>query len=262
MTTPARPTQLAPEIEPIVLAVLESRVKEAKAAARVPLGPLYTDGDKRVIRSPLDDRKLGTVYRSDPNPTWRVTDRAALTAHLMDDPANVEYVDELTVTGPALLAVLAEVLPAEVLAGLLARVERVSEAAIAQALATARAGGDVAPGIERVKPEGTLSVLPDKQAGAAIEALVAAGWITYDGQPLALPAAPPAPDPSPGGYCAFCGTRVHDNERAAIDAQSRYGHADCIAVAKAKAAAEVEEWVQDATAEGVASADVDGQVHA
>ncbi|MGL5908867.1 MAG: hypothetical protein ACRCZP_02625, partial [Phycicoccus sp.] len=112
--TPTPPAAWPAELEPIVLAVLEKRVKEAKAAARVPVEPLYAEGDKRTIRSPLDDRKLGIVLRTDPDPEWRVTDRAALTEHLMEDPAAVEYVEELSVEGAALLGVLRELLPADV----------------------------------------------------------------------------------------------------------------------------------------------------
>jgi hypothetical protein len=60
---------LPPEIEPIVLAVLEARVKEAKAAARAAIEHLYAEGTRTTIRSPLDGTKLGTVYRTDPDPT-------------------------------------------------------------------------------------------------------------------------------------------------------------------------------------------------
>jgi hypothetical protein len=58
---------LPPEIEPIVLAVLEARVKEAEAAARAAIEHLYAEGTCTTILSLLDGTKLGTVYRTDPN---------------------------------------------------------------------------------------------------------------------------------------------------------------------------------------------------
>jgi hypothetical protein len=174
---------LPPELEPIVLAVLEARVKEAKAASRVPLEPLYAEGTRNTIRSPLDDTKLGVVYRTDPDPKWTVTDRAALCKALEDDPANVEYVDEIDGTNEQVVEVLAEHAP-----WLLARVERVRAEAINAAVAAAARGEQPMPGIERVKPRGALVVRPDKNARSAVERLVQAEVITWDGRPLQLPA--------------------------------------------------------------------------
>jgi hypothetical protein len=175
-------TDLPPEIEAIVLAVLEKRVKEAKAAARVPLEPLYAEGETRKVRSPLDDTVLGTVLRTSPDPTWRITDRAALDAHLGEDPDNVEYVHELAIEGPALVEALKEMAP-----GLLVKVERVRASARTAAVLRAQAGDPPPPGVSRVKPDGVLTVRPDRNAGAAIERLVKAGLIQIDGRPVALP---------------------------------------------------------------------------
>lgn len=182
------PTPLPAELEALVLAVLETRVKEHKAAARAAIERLYDDGDKRVIRSPLDDTKLGAVWRTSPDPAWRVVDREALAAHLAEDPRNLEYVDEIVGTDDQVLEVLQAHAP-----HLLARVERVPDS-LFRALLTASVaqGSAAAPGIARVKPRGTLTVRPDKDAGAAVERLVAAGVITWDGTPAALPASSPA----------------------------------------------------------------------
>ncbi len=184
MSTTQQAPRLAPEIEPLVLAVLEARVKDAKAAARASIENRYADGDKVTVRSPLDEVKLGTVYRTDPDPRWEIHDRNALAAHLAADPANLEYVDEISGSDEAVLAVLREHAP-----HLLARIERVPDSLFHAALAASVSGGiAAAPGIRRVKPRGTLAIRPDKNAGAAIERLVAIGWITYDGRPLLLPA--------------------------------------------------------------------------
>lgn len=181
--TAEQPAELAPEVEPLVLAVLESRVKAAKAAARVPLEKLYAEGESRKIRSPLDGALLGVVLRTSPDARWQITDRTALDAHLADDPANIEYVDELAVEGTALVAALRELAPE-----LLVRVERVASSARAAAVLNAQAGEEPLPGVGQVKPSGVLTVRPDKGAGAAIERLVRAGLIRIDGRPVELPA--------------------------------------------------------------------------
>jgi hypothetical protein len=176
-------TDLPPELEPIVLAVLEQRVKEAKAAARAVIEHRYAEGTRNTIRSPLDQTKLGLVYRTDPDPAWRVTDREALCKHLEQDPDNVEYVDDIAGTNEQVVEVLAEHAP-----WLLARVERVRQGAINAAVNRAANGQPPEPGIERVKPRGSLVVRPDKAAGPAIERMVAAGVLTWDGRLLELPA--------------------------------------------------------------------------
>lgn len=181
--TDSRTADLPAEIEPVVLAVLEARVKTAKAAARAAIEHRYDDGDKVTVRSPLDDAKLGSVYRTDPDPSWEIVDRAALAAHLALDPDNIEFRDEIAGTDDQVVAVLREHAPE-----LLARVERVAPSAFDAALAAAAAGAEPAPGVIRRKPRGSLVIRPDKNAGAAIERLVAAGWISYDGRPM-LPAA-------------------------------------------------------------------------
>lgn len=173
------PTPLTPEIEPIVLAVLEQRVKDAKAAARAVIDSRYPDGHRVTVRSPLDDAKLGTVYRTDPDPIWKITDRDALAEHLAQDPDNLEYVDDIAGSDTQVIEVLREHAP-----HLLARVERVTDTAVQAAVtASIQAGKPAAPGIERVKPRGNLVVRPDKGAHAAIERMVAAGLITWDGRP-------------------------------------------------------------------------------
>ena len=67
--------------------------------------------------------------------------------------------------------------------------EALPEAATLDGELVVMRGGEVAPGIARVKPPGTLSVRPDKNAGDAIERMVAAGILTWDGTPAALPPA-------------------------------------------------------------------------
>lgn len=193
---------LAPEIEPLVLAVLEKRVGDAKAAARAAIEGLYAEGAKNTIRSPLDQSKLGSIFRTDPDPKWQITNRDLLVKHLEQDPDNREFVDEIVGTEDQVLEVLLEHAPQ-----LLARVARVSADAIKAATARA-AAGEAVPGISKVKPRGVLTIRPDKNAGVAIDRLVAAKVISWDGRVLELPAAGetvPVPDDCPG-----CGMPVDD----------------------------------------------------
>jgi hypothetical protein len=176
-------TELPPELEAIVLAVLEKRVKEAKAAARVPLESLYPAGRSAKVCSPLDDTvSLGTVGREFPSSSWQVTDQAALDAHLADDPDNIEYVHELAIEGPALVEALKEIAP-----DLLVKVERVRPSARRAAVLTAAAGDAPVPGISKVRGRSSLYVRPSKTAADEIERLVKAGLIQIDGRPVALP---------------------------------------------------------------------------
>lgn len=168
-------------IEALVLAELAKRVKSRIDQVKAIVGTEFEDGDKHAYRSPLDGSKLGLIWRTDPDPQWRITDREALRAHLMAFPGNVETVVEIVPEDmPEALAVLAEHAP-----GLLTdRVQLnpdAEQAALDQSKVTGQAA---APGIELVKPSGSLTVKPDTAAGAAVERLVEAGVITWDGRPV------------------------------------------------------------------------------
>lgn len=178
------PVALAPEVEVLALAELAKRVAERYKLAKALVGQSYPDGRRETFRSPLDGAKLGVVYRTDPDPQWRIVDRDALVADLAWSPHNVEVVDDIAGTDEQVLEVLAEHAP-----HLLARVERVSQEAIDHALALSESRGKAAyAGIEQVKPSGVLTPKPDaKTAGPAIERMVAAGLLTWDMRPV-LPA--------------------------------------------------------------------------
>lgn len=166
--------------EALVLAVLSQRVKARQDAVKAVVGQRYPDGHRETVRSPLDGAKLGSIYRTDPDPQWRVTDREALHAHLRTFPGNVEAAVEIAPQDmPEALAVLAEYAP-----HLLTDVARLNPEAEQAALEQSAATGEpAAPGIELVKPAGSLTVRPDKAAGQVVERMVAAGVITWDGRP-------------------------------------------------------------------------------
>jgi hypothetical protein len=102
---------LPEEVEALALAALEKIAKEGKELVKATVGTRYPDGRRETFRSPVDDRKIGIVYRTDPEPVWSVTDPAALDAHLRQDPANVETVAEIVGTDEQVIEVLAEHAP-------------------------------------------------------------------------------------------------------------------------------------------------------
>ena len=172
-------SNLPAEIQALVLAELAKRLKTSQAATKAIVGNRYGPGDKQTFRSPVDDAKLGTVFRSDPDPEWRVVAAAELDAFLADeDQGNTEATFEIVADASELIPLLLEHAP-----HLVRQVQRVTAAARTWAMDVAKSGVTV-PGIAKVKPEGVLSVRPDKNAGTAIERMVEAGVITWDGRPV------------------------------------------------------------------------------
>ena len=177
------PTPLPPEVEALVLAELGKRVKARTETTKALFGQRYPDGHRETFRSPLDGSKLGIIYRTDPDPQWKVTNPEALHAHLREYPGNVETVYEIADESAA-IEVLREHAP-----HLLVEVTRVIPDVVAAALQQSRDTGEpAAPGIELVKPAGSLTVKPDPKAGAVVERMVTAGLISWDGSPRALDA--------------------------------------------------------------------------
>jgi hypothetical protein len=67
---------------------------------------------------------------------------------------------------------------------LLARIDRVKASAVNAAAVAAARHEEPLPGIERVTARGSLVVRPDRNAGQAVERLVQAGVIPWDGRLL------------------------------------------------------------------------------
>ncbi len=177
-------TPITAEMEALILAELGKRVKARVDSVKALFGQTYPEGRKETFRSPLDQAKLGIVYRSDPDPQWRVTDPDALDAELRAFPGNL--VTDVTIAPddmPEALAVLADHAP-HLLTETVRVADGVVEAALAQSAAT---GTAAAAGIELRKPGGTLTVKPDPNAGTAVERLVSAGLIEWDGRPVLAP---------------------------------------------------------------------------
>lgn len=172
------PAELEPEVIALMLRAVATAALDNLDVTKSQLGG-YDDGQRNTFRSPLDDRKLGMVYRTDPDPVWRIVDRPALLEHLGGFEGNWHI--DLRIVGDEaeVLAVLQEHAPH------LLEEERhipdwIVEAALKESEETNEA---VAPGIRKIKPGGTLTVKPDKtEAGPAFAALVRAGWLTWDGK--------------------------------------------------------------------------------
>lgn len=176
---------LPPEVEALALQCLAGRVKKQLDLSKAEFSADYEPGEKRAFRSPVDDRKLGLIWRTDPDAQWVIVDRAALTEHLMGFPGNRETVVQIVGSAPLeeILPVLAEHAP-----HLIEDVEVLRDGVVEAALAQSRdTGQPAAPGIEKRKAGGALTVKPDVSAHLAIEGLIRAGLLQWDGR-RALPA--------------------------------------------------------------------------
>lgn len=175
--------EIPAELEALVLATVAKEASKRKDAAKAVLNQAYKEGQTNHIRSPLGE-KLGTVLKTDPDPRWTVTDSGALDAHLRTFEGATETYYEIASVSAA-VDHLREHAPE-----LLVKVTRVRQDVIDAAIAESRETGEpAAPGIERVKPAGVLTVTPDKQAAAAVSRLVSTGVIDWQGRPLAIEAA-------------------------------------------------------------------------
>lgn len=170
----------------LVLKRLSSKVAENLKLTKAGFESDYGSGDKRTFRSPLDGKKLGSVYRSDPDGQWTVTNRALLEAHLMSFEGNKVTSVGIREDAPyeEILAVLSEHAPRY----LEDRVDLHPDAVQAALDQSAATGEAAAPGITFLKPGGIVTVRPDKEADQAIQGLISGGLLTWDGQ-RALPAA-------------------------------------------------------------------------
>lgn len=174
-------TGVSDEVEALAYAAIEAEAGKRKTGLRAQLNQRLVEGDTRRVRSPLGD-KLGSISKTDPAPKWQVTDPDALDEHLRGFPGNVQQV-EIIADEPAAIEVLRVHAP-ELLRTVEVLAAGVVEAALAQSAAT---GEPAAPGISLVKPSGTVTVRPEKNALDAVALLVRAGQLDFL-PPPALPA--------------------------------------------------------------------------
>lgn len=175
----------ADELEALAMGALESTAKERKTVLKGIVGQSYADGDKHPFRSPIGSRrKLGEIRRTDPDPEWKITDRALLDEFIRANyPGSVVTSFDI-VDHDAAVDVLREHRPE-----LLAEIERIDQAARDALLAESREKEEAAaPGISLVKAPGVMTVAPAAGAFEEFGRLVRAGVLTWDFRP-ALPAA-------------------------------------------------------------------------
>lgn len=168
-----------------VLKVLSEHTGQRYDEARADAARTMAQGDRRIVRSPLDGAKLGAVYMTDPTPKLVITDRALLTEwyeqhypEAMEDGYEVagsdaEVIDVLFAHAPHLLRTVHRI------AGSALSALRKESSALGQVVGP---GGELdVPGVEIERSEGTVGCRPDPAALAAVQKLFAAGRLTLDG---------------------------------------------------------------------------------
>lgn len=172
---------LPPEIELIALKAIETEVARRIKVAKAVIGQRYADGSRESFRSPVDDAKVGIVYKTDPDAQWVVSDPVALEEHLRSFPGNLEPTVTITAGDmPEALAILAEHAPALLSETTVLRPE-VILAALAQSKETKQ---PAAPGIERRKAPGVLTVKPAEGAFETVGKMIEARLLTWDARPV------------------------------------------------------------------------------
>jgi hypothetical protein len=168
-----------------ILKVVSDHTKNAYNESRVEAGLDLSNGDRRTIVSPLDGRKIGQVYRSDPKPVAVVTDEAALlTWYAVTHPDHVrknyavigserEVIEVLAEHAPHLLRMVQEIAP-DTLRKLRADVIKFGHGI--------GPGGEVEiPGIEQQTDDGVVACKPDDDALGVVLDLFAAHRVGLDG---------------------------------------------------------------------------------
>lgn len=155
--------------------------KAVREQAAADLGP----GDRRMVRSPMGNHKLGSVYMTDPKPTATITDREALTdwygqhyPELIVDGYEVaasdkELIDLLWVHAPHLLRKRRQI-KAEALSDL-------RKGCAAMGVVVGPGGEADVPGVEVSTADGVVTCRPDDGALLAVMELVGAQRIALDG---------------------------------------------------------------------------------
>jgi hypothetical protein len=188
------PEPLAPEVRALALASMRQRIEAEEKLVRAEFSTALMAGTTLRFRSPLDDEPLGCVLRTDPKTEWRITNREVLVEHLAGFEGCVEVVTYVAVPSAGLVRLdeqdeLYRVLSQHADHLLVEQVE-VKQEAIEAALAQSKATGQpAAPGIEKVRPSGSVQVRPDKGAAAAVQRMFAAGALSWE---LLIPDEPKA----------------------------------------------------------------------
>jgi hypothetical protein len=153
--------------------------------ARAEVAKTLNKGDRKTVRSPLGDVKVGQVWVTDPKPVCSITDRAALTDWLQANyPAMTETGYEVIGSEAEIIAVLFEHAP-----HLLREVRRINTDQLRELKANCVALGQVVgpggeadvPGLAVSEPDGVVTCKPDTAGFQAVMDLYRAGRLELDG---------------------------------------------------------------------------------
>lgn len=167
------------------LKVMSEFTAAAYAEAREEAAKVLHPGDRAMVRSPLDDTKLGPVTASDPKPVVSVVDDPALLAWVERQyPEQIESGYKIAGSDAEVKAVLFEHAP-----HLLGKFRRVKPGFVKQLKADALAlgqpigpGGEVdVPGLDVKTPRSVISCRPTEDALLAVMELHGAGRLLLDG---------------------------------------------------------------------------------
>lgn len=167
------------------LKVVSEYTKARYNEAREEVAKQLNKGDRKTVRSPLGDVKVGQVWVTDPKPECVVTDRAALTDWLAEHyPAITKTGYEVIGSQPEIVAVLFEHAP-----HLLREVREIDPDQLREIRANSIAigtpigpGGEAnMPGIEVREPDGVVTCKPDTGGLQAVMDLYRAGRLDLDG---------------------------------------------------------------------------------
>lgn len=157
------------------------RYKQVRADATESLG----QGDRRIVRSPLDGTKLGAVYMTDPKPVASIGDEKALTDWMATTyPDRVESRYEIVGSEAEVIGALFEHAPR-----LLKRVTRLKSAARKELLSDATklgqpvgpSGEADVPGLVVQQTDGYVACKPTDDALLAVYELITSGRVALDG---------------------------------------------------------------------------------
>lgn len=174
-----------PMLPVAVLKVLSAHTKDRYEKAREEAEGQLGQGDRHIVRSPLDGTKLGAVYMTDPKPVAAIVDEQALTEWMAEHyKTRVESTYDIVGSEREVLDVLFEHAPR-----LLKRRTRLTVAARKELLSEAVKLGQVVgpggeaevPGVEVRQTEGYVACKPTDDALLAVYELVTSGRVALDG---------------------------------------------------------------------------------
>ncbi len=190
--TDTTPTSDALMLRVAALKVISDYTKGQYETARTEAAAVLGAGDRRMVRSPLGNAKIGPVYVTDPKPAAVVTDLEQLTDWYIEHyPELADNTYEVAASDAEVIALLFEHAP-----HLLRRPRRIKPSALSELRKECSALGQVigpggeadVPGVEVRTAAGVVTCRPTEDALTAVIELVSAQRLSLDGTLRELPA--------------------------------------------------------------------------